>query len=340
MNTPSLDYVRDTGPEPHLARTRALLKAHPEVKELFGPYPPTALITLGIVALQFAIAWALGHYQAPWWITLVVAYVVGAVANHALLMIFHEATHNLVFRGSNANRWIGIFANFPSIIPSALAFRKYHLIHHRHQGELGMDADMPGPKEAAWVGNSSLRKALWLLFFIVVEGVIRPARLKKVPLIDGWILTNLAVQIGVTAATIHFLGWTAILYFLLSLAFSIGLHPLGARWIQEHFVFREGQETYSYYGPANKLILNTGYHNEHHDLMMIAWPKLPKLKAMAPEFYDTLYSHRSYTKLLFRFLFDPKLSLYSRVVRPDREAESEKTAQANRLAQRGALGST
>ena len=34
--------------------------------------------------------------------------------------------------------------------------------------------------------------------------------------------------------------------------------------------------------------------------------------------YDSLVSHRSWTKLLFRFLFDNKLSLRSRMVRTER----------------------
>jgi sphingolipid delta-4 desaturase len=38
---------------------------------------------------------------------------------------------------------------------------------------------------------------------------------------------------------------------------------------------------------------------------------------MAPEFYADLAAHTSWTKLLFRFLFDPKISLYSRMTRDD-----------------------
>ena len=39
---------------------------------------------------------------------------------------------------------------------------------------------------------------------------------------------------------------------------------------------------------------------------------------MAPEFYDNLKYHTSWTKLLFRFLFDQELSLFSRILRKDR----------------------
>ncbi|CAG8799102.1 12159_t:CDS:2, partial [Racocetra fulgida] len=43
------------------------------------------------------------------------------------------------------------------------------------------------------------------------------------------------------------------------------LHPVAARYIQEHYTFDDGQETYSYYGRLNKIFMNIGYHNEHHD---------------------------------------------------------------------------
>ncbi len=50
----------------------------------------------------------------------------------------------------------------------------------------------------------------------------------------------------------------------------------------------------------------------------IPWNKLPQIKKTAPGYYDSLVSHKSWTKLFFRFLFDKEISLYSRVVRKDR----------------------
>jgi sphingolipid delta-4 desaturase len=105
-------------------------------------------------------------------------------------------------------------------------------------------------------------------------------------------------------------------YLFLSTLFSLGVHPVGARSIQEHFVFKEGQETYSYYGPLNKLSFNMGYHNEHHDFPQVPWSRLPRVRAAAPEFYDHLYHHRSWTKLLFQVLFSRKFRLHNRIVRP------------------------
>ena len=94
-----------------------------------------------------------------------------------------------------------------------------------------------------------------------------------------------------------------------------GFHPVGARWIQEHYTLDPVQETFSYYGGLNLLTLNVGYHNEHHDFAVIPWNRLPKLRAMAPEFYDTLKYHNSYMRLWLQFLFDSRYNLFSRVER-------------------------
>src|ERR1039457_5953849 len=94
--------------------------------------------------------------------------------------------------------------------------------------------------------------------------------------------------------------------------------PLGARWIQEHYLVFEGQETSSYYGPLNVVALNVGHHNEHHDFPSVPWNRLPAIRRAVPEVYDALSFHRSWTRLLLRFVFDRELSLYSRMIRSER----------------------
>lgn len=312
-------FIWSTEPEPHIRRTRAIIAQHPEIRRLVGRNPWTAAIALAVVASQFAVAWLLR--DSAWWVMLAVAWLVGAFAIHALFVVIHECAHNLVFKRSSWNKLLSIIANLPSIFPSAIGFRNYHLIHHRHQGELGWDADLSGEREARWVGRSTLRKIVWMLFFIVIEGVLRPARVKKVMVHEPWALLNLAAGLAVAVTVVVLWGWISLLYLVLSLFFAVGLHPLGARWIQEHYVFENDQETYSYYGPMNRLALNVGHHNEHHDFMAVPWNRLPRVRAIATEYYDTLYYHRSWTKLWLRFLFDPSVTLFDRVVRADHDEE-------------------
>lgn len=313
-----MDYFKVDYPEPHLERTRRLLKAHPEVKGLFGNTPSTFFFIAGVVGLQVALAVALRHQ--PWWVLLGAAFAVGAFCNHALWTLIHECTHNLVFVSSRNNQLAQILANLPIVVPSAISFRRYHLFHHRFQGDPEYDADLASPLEAKLAGNRWWGKALWLLFFAVAQA-LRVGGLKKIPFVDRWWALNLIVQALFISALVYFAGVASLAYLLLSTLFSVGLHPVGARWIQEHYLVHEddpAQETSSYYGPMNVLAFNVGFHNEHHDLMRVPWSRLPEVRKLAPEFYDSLRAHRSWTALLFRFLFDPRISLYSRAVRVNR----------------------
>ena len=245
-----------------------------------------------------------------------VAWLVGAILTHGLWVLIHECTHNLVFERPRANALLQLFANLPIVFPAAIGFRKFHLLHHRYQGDPELDADLASGWEARLVGNSFFGKAFWLFNFWIFQA-LRVSRFKRVKLWDGWYVANWAVQIAFSAAVVWFLGWGALAYLFLASIFAIGLHPLGARWVQEHYTVAAPQETYSYYGPANLVAFNVGYHNEHHDVMRVPWLRLPRVRAMAPEFYAELKHHTSWTSLWLQFLFDRRLSLYSRVVRAD-----------------------
>jgi len=300
-------------PPAHRARRKEILRRHPEAAALQGAFRWTAPILVGMVAAQYAIG--ILAREAPLWLILVLAYTVGATLSHALYVMIHEATHDLVLRGKASNKIMGIVANLPTVLPSAISFRKYHLLHHAHLGAVDMDPDVPYAWEARIVGNSWWRKALWLSLFWVSQA-LRPLRIRSVRFWDFWTITNLVVVVAADAAIFYFFGGPALLYLAVSTFFALGLHPLGGRWIQEHFVTKPGQETYSYYGGANLIAFNMGYHNEHHDLMNIPWSRLPALKRLAPEFYEPLASYRSWTGVVLRFIFDPKLSPNSRITRP------------------------
>jgi len=311
--------------QPHPGRARALLKAHPEIRQLMVRNPWTAAIALGIVVVQTSIAYLMGqlgfHY---WWLSFLIAYFVGAFANHANYVIIHDATHNLIFRSKTLNIWVAILADLPNLTAGAMGFRVYHLKHHSHQGDYEHDADLANHWEARLVGNKWYRKAIWLFLFPFFQ-ITRPPRLKAITMWDRWFFWNFVSAIVYDVAVVWICGWAGLFYLALSFLFSVGLHPVGARWVQEHYTYEFDQETTSYYGPINRLALNMGYHNEHHDLPSIPWNNLPKLRSMAPEFYNNLKFHSSWTRLLFQFIFDKRYTLFSRIERlkqraPERES--------------------
>lgn len=309
-------FIPASKDRPHPQRRRDILAAHPEVASLFRPDPITAVIIVAVVLGQTAIAAVFGHLGLHyWWLLLIAAYCIGAFANHAMFVAIHDAVHNAIFESPTLNKWFAIIADLPNAFPTAMGFRCYHMKHHSHLGDYDYDADLPSQWEARLVGNRWYGKALWLFFFPVMQ-LVRLNRLRgTVPMGGRWTYINAAVIIVYDLAVLYFLGAGALLYLFASFWFSVGLHPLGARWVQEHFTFDPTQETYDYYGPLNKLALNIGYHNEHHDFLEVPWTKLPKLKQMAPEFYDHLATHPSWTGLFFEFIFDKRYTLFSRVDR-------------------------
>ncbi|MBL7681800.1 MAG: fatty acid desaturase [Flavipsychrobacter sp.] len=314
-------------PEPHKKRTKEIINQHPEIRKLIGRNPYTFLIIIFCVSVQLTLAILLK--DGPWWLITVLSYCIGAFACHTLFVCIHECAHNLLFKDRTLNTLSGIIANLPLVFPSSVSFQKYHLKHHSYQGVEELDADMPFRWEARLIDNSTFGKALWLLFYPVFQ-LLRPLRLtKEIKIFDGWTLVNWIVQFCFLAAIAVLLGWKAILFLVLSFFFSIGLHPLGARWIQEHYLTHgPHQETKSYYGALNTVNLNVGYHNEHHDFPSIPWNKLPHIKRIATSYYDSLGYHTSYTGLLFRFLFDKELSVHSRVARSNR-GKTMKTTKTN-----------
>ena len=302
-------------PEPHIKRTKDIIKKYPQIKKLMGRNPYTFFYILGIVTIQIGISIVLKDQS--WWLVLLAAYAIGAFANHALFVLIHECTHNMVFQSRIANLWAGILCDLPNVLPSSVQFRKYHLKHHAFQGHYDIDADIPSVWEANLIGNSFVGKAVWLLFFPVFQ-LTRPPRLREIQFSSLWVWIDLVVVLLFDVALIYWFGLMPILYLASSFFFSVGLHPLGGRWIQEHYLVNQDQETYSYYGPLNKLSFNVGYHNEHHDFSYVPWNKLPEIKRMAPEYYDTLESHTSWSKLVWKFLTDKEMSLFSRTIRDNK----------------------
>lgn len=315
LNNQRLDFTYTDAVNEHFQRRRDILAKHPEVRKLIAKNPWTAVWVVGLVAAQLVVAANIG--QAPWWALLLMAYFVGAVINHALYVLMHECTHDLAFEKSVGNRLLGIVCDIPLALPSAMAFRKYHLMHHKYLGQYERDPDIVMHTEAALIGNSAWRKMLWIMGLSISQ-MLRPIKVKLLigkPIGDRWMTANMVVQLAVDVAIVYAFGWAGLIYLLLSTFFALGLHPLGGRWIQEHYSIDRTYDTHSYYGPLNRLCFNMGYHVEHHDFANVPWNNLPKLKKVAGEFYDNRFCYRSWVGVVWSFITDPRMSAYSRVIR-------------------------
>ena len=308
-----LDYNYTSKLQPHPERRREILGKYPQISQYFRPYPLSAFYIFLMVSAQFVIGLLLHYYNVNFMGILLCSYFIGAFINHALYVMIHESCHNLIFGTPWMDRLIGIFCDFALVVPSAMGFRRYHLIHHTHLGEFDFDADLVSKGEGKLVGNIWWRKFLWMTFFMISQGILRPMRLKKIKMWNKWIVLNLGVIITFDLALLFYFPWV-FGYLALSTFFALGPHALGGRWIQEHYTQTDKQETYSYYGPLNKLTFNMRFHNEHHDFFMAPWINLPKIKKMADEYYRPLISYNCWSKVLINFIFNPKYSPFSRIV--------------------------
>ena len=147
-------FYQSESEQPHPGRARAIIKAHPEVRQLMVRNPWTALIAVSILLVQTALAFGMGQLGfGYWWLSLLLAFCIGAFGNHANYVIIHDATHNLIFRSPSWNKMVAIIADLPNLAPGAMGFRVFHLKHHSHQGDYDWDADLANHWEARLVGD-------------------------------------------------------------------------------------------------------------------------------------------------------------------------------------------
>jgi len=319
--TETRDFIFGDNDEPHAKRKMQILKAHPEITKLMGHEWKTKYMAGATVALQVFLAWLTLEWRWPAY--LFVIYAVGATANHSLFLAIHELSHNLGAKSSAGNKIIAMMANFPIGIAYCITFKPFHMEHHRYQGHDGRDTDIPTYLEGYVVTDTAFgyvdhtcRKAFFM-FCQIFAYALRPMLVKPdMVLYDQWLFLNWVVQLTFDFAMMYMCGdYKVMLYFLLCTFFAGSIHPTAGHFLSEHYVMDGEQETYSYYGPLNRLTYNVGYHNEHHDFPNIAWSNLPKVRQIAPEFYNDLPQCTSWTGVILRYIFDNSISPYSRVKR-------------------------
>ncbi|ADV19889.1 sphingolipid delta-4 desaturase [Cryptococcus gattii E566] len=326
---PYPDFLWMTTEEPHRSRRIAILKAHPEVRKLMGPTPVTLPLVFAVLGLQLSLSLYLKSHHTLSLPVLLTAYVIGGTANQNIFLAIHEITHNLALKSIRANKCLAIIANISIGIPYAMAFKGYHIEHHKFLGEDGIDTDLPSRLEALVLNNvagKTFFATFQLLFYAIRPGFIRAQTFTR------WHFYNLVSVIGFHLLWYHFFGIRPWLYLVLSSFFAGSLHPCAAHFIAEHYLM-EGhlpvgenlqgndlikglsQETTSYYGWLNILCYNVGYHNEHHDFPSVPWTRLPELHRIAHEFYDPLPSHPSWPYVTWKFITDPSVGMWCRAKR-------------------------
>ena len=326
--------------EPHATRRSLILKKYPQIKKLMRTDPNLKWTALAMVFTQIASFYLLRNVTS-FWLLFIIAYCFGGVINHSLMLAIHEISHNQAFGSSQplANKLFGIIANIPIGVPFSVNFKKYHLLHHRYLGVDILDSDVPSRLEAL-IFSTTATKVLWIilqpLFYTLRPLFTNPL---KPTLLD---LVNLLTQLSFDVIIGQTLGWHLVAYMICGSFICMGLHPVAGHFISEHYIMskenkeqvmkdsgkelqngvyiRNGKflipETCSYYGILNKITFNVGYHVEHHDFPSIPGTLLPKVRQIAPEYYESLCSHNSWIYVIWKYITDPSFGAFSRVRKP------------------------
>jgi sphingolipid delta-4 desaturase len=248
---------------------------HPEMKKLMTHDPTIKWSVTAMVVAQIIAAW---FVQDASWVTIVIlGYCFGGVINHSLELAIHEISHNLAFghKYPTWNKVLGMWANLPIGLPYSVTFKKYHLEHHKYQGDEEYDMDIPSRLEG-YLFYNTFTKLLWVIlqpFFYALRPVfMRPKPITKLDVM------NAGIQFTFDAIILYTMGWRSLIYLIGGTFLAMGAHPVAGHFVSEHYVFVKGYETYSYYGPLNWITYNVGYHNEHHDFPNIPGCNLPQVR--------------------------------------------------------------
>lgn len=118
-----------------------------------GPTPYTLPLVLAVLTTQILLAINLRHLPTFSPTVLLIAYIIGGTLNQNTFLAIHEITHNLAFKSIKANKVLAIVANFAIGVPYAMAFKGYHIEHHKFLGVEGIDTDLPSRFEALVLNN-------------------------------------------------------------------------------------------------------------------------------------------------------------------------------------------
>jgi sphingolipid delta-4 desaturase len=116
----------------HRERARSILRAYPEVKDLFGICRCTAILCLAAAGAQLALAACAVHL--PWWGILLIAYFIGPLINIQLFQLSHECDHGLVFKSTFLNRYLFTLTSIPMFLSAHHTWWVEHIVHHNDMG--------------------------------------------------------------------------------------------------------------------------------------------------------------------------------------------------------------
>ncbi|WP_316014060.1 fatty acid desaturase family protein [Roseobacter sp. HKCCA0434] len=242
--------------------------------------------------------------------TFLLAVMIVGSRQLGLAILMHEAAHSALFRTRGLNEFAGTWLCGHPILADMLAYRHYHLAHHRFT-QTDKDPDLPLSKAFPTTRASLIRKALrdltgqtgvkqlvaqfvlWLRLagdhdaIEEAEAKERMARAFKGTSFGVSLLVNVAI---LTALGLIGAWWWGLAFWLLPLLTWFQL-VLRVRNIAEHGAVEQSEDPLqnvrtTMAGPLWRLFVApywVNYHLEHHLVMHLPAHKLPKVHRMMVE---------------------------------------------------------
>jgi sphingolipid delta-4 desaturase len=334
----------------HQQMRRTVLARNPEVRALYGEHPRNALWAPVILAIHWSIAWAVSDTNLL--TVFLVSFCVGQVVLHSAAGLIHESAHRLVFRDKNKKYYLDLFIEF--ILTSFSRQLTYHhehvSSHHPQLGNYLRDYEHEDVCRYVARSNFKVEYGKYQRLMTGAEVVVNLLPLGFLvsgdifPRIYGWVTGRsfkdaerdiaatrapiaqervfIAVSIGINVLLFALFGFYGWLYHIWSLSIFLGkcgVTNLGQS-LSEHVGDDEENPTKSTYWWGNRILFNTGYHNEHHTFPNVPGPNLPKLKALAPDVFHST-SEKSYARLWFEHVAaDFKPTRWNAYMGPENEA--------------------
>jgi fatty acid desaturase len=223
---------------------------------------------------------------SPGWTVVPAMFVLGLV-QVALFAPAHETMHQTAFASRRANAIVGWLTSCPSLLNWHF-YTAYHLPHHRHTQEPGLDPEL-GSAPPAFVGGYVLRVLgvpYWTLRLRVLADCWRgdlsaypyvSAAMAPKIILSGRAMTVLMVGGSVVAAVVF--GWTTPFLFWIGPQL-LGQPPLRAYLLAEHTGCTEARNgltntrTTLTSAPVRLLMWDMPYHAEHHLFPSIPFHRL------------------------------------------------------------------
>lgn len=267
-----------------------------------------AWLTLHVWGVVFG-AWALAiMWTNP--LTILLAILLVGSRQHGMAILMHDAAHGVLFKTKALNEFAGKWLLGAPYGGDMLAYRHYHLKHHRYtqsddDPDLPLSAKFPTTKES--LRRKFIRDLTGQTFFrlrMISRSAVKEPGMEAFEKTSSWpsLLTNVVLFAGLTALG-HW--WVYPVLWLLPLM-TWFLAVLRNRNIAEHALTTTDGNVLTQARTVHVNLISriflapywVNYHVEHHVYMFVPCWQLPHVHRAMSDHHDDMEMQPSYARVL------------------------------------------